>query len=74
MTQSPIFTGQFWFRGRWWEDQDVLVFIDAPGQTVTDVLPYFAALRDQVNRVYDAVGQRQDALWITAHPLYILQN
>lgn len=76
-TAPPMFIGQFWNKpingdSVWEEDQNVLIVMNTPGQSLNDILDYFTKLRDTVNQVYKQVGQPQKALWITAQDLSIL--
>jgi hypothetical protein len=74
----PIFTGQFWNTDKqppdWEEDHNVLIVVDAAGESPTDVVAYFTAMRDKINRIYEKLGRSQKAIWLTAHPIYILRD
>ncbi len=77
--EPPVFIGQFWDvpstgRGTWVEDRNVIITIDAPGQTPDFLLEYFGRLRERVNGIYAQAGETQKALWITAQPLSILTD
>ena len=73
------FTGYFWDedrdnpeRSRWTRDHDVLLLIDAPGETAETLLDELEALRVRVNGAYQRYGLPQKAAWITTQPLSIL--
>ncbi len=73
---TPVFTGHCWNRDRWEEDKNVLIFIDIPEQSLTDVLPHFINMREEINAEYttktgDGVKK---GVWITAHQMYILSD
>lgn len=75
----PAFTGYFRDvdpthpeQSRWERDLNVLILIDAPGETPESLLDELDALRVRVNGAYMYYGMPQKAVWITTQPLSIL--
>jgi hypothetical protein len=75
----PAFTGYFWDvdannleQSRWERDLNVLILIDAPGETPESSLDELDALRVRVNGAYAHYGMPQKVVWITTRPLSIL--
>jgi hypothetical protein len=73
------FTGYFWdenqehpVRSLWERDHNVLILIDAPGETPESLLDELEALRLQVNGAYHRYQMPQKAVWISMQPLTIL--
>jgi len=73
------FTGYFWDEDReypersfWERDHNVLILIDAPGETSDTLVDELEALRIRVNESFQRYGMPQKAVWITIQPLSVL--
>jgi len=73
------FTGYFWDEDRehsersfWEQDHNVLILIDAAGETSESLVDELEALNLRVNESFERYGIAQKAVWITTQPLSIL--
>ncbi len=75
----PVFTGLFWdeeeerAKEKWKTDYNLLVTIDAPELLPSDLFDYLTRLYGRLNTFYANEGLPQKKLWITVHPLAILE-
>lgn len=78
--ETPIFHGWYWDpelpeHEQYWEpDENALIFIDAWGDGVADLLKYLDQIREMTNLAYVEGGEPQRQVWITSHPLQILMR
>lgn len=80
LLDQPSFVGYFWHRpqhprrGWWEEDQNIIIIIDVPERTPTDVIRFLTQLREHLANCYQEQHENQEAFWITVHELYVLDE
>jgi len=73
---DPVFISRSWNRDRWEEINNILIFIDIPGQSISDILPHFIKMREKISEVYPVTSENEPnkKIWITAYEMKILSD